>query len=89
MRTFTIDQYKRMAARFNNMSFLDKIKTIKEHSDILTLASDHNWWVVKAKDNDIQEQLEEAECEFHITNEWDSNEIHDLIALLELPHTGL
>lgn len=89
MRTFTIDQYIRMAEKFNKMSFRDKIITIRDNSDILTLASDHNWWGVKAKDKEICEQLDEMEVYFEITNEWDSNEMNELVDLLGIWNTDI
>ena len=89
MRKFTLEQYKRMAIKFNKMSFREKIITIKENSDILTLASDYNWWGVKVKDKDIQEELEDTECQFNITKEWDSNEMHELIDLLGIGNTDI
>lgn len=61
MRKFSLEQYTEMSDRFNKMSFYDKIKTIRDNSDILTLASDYNWWGVKVKDKEIQEQLSDTE----------------------------
>lgn len=89
MREFTLEQYVEMAKRFNKMSFYDKIKTIKDNSDILTLASDGNWWGIKTKSKEIQEQLEELNKEFVIENEWGSSEMYDLINLLEIDNTDL
>lgn len=89
MRQFTIEQYKEMAKRFNHMSFLDKIKTIKKNCDILTLASDYNWWGVKVKDNEIEEKLFETDSGFYIENEWGSSEMHDLISILGIDNTDI
>lgn len=89
MRQFTIEQYRQMAKRFNQMSFYDKIKTICDNSDILTLASDGNWWGVKVKDNDIQEELFDNEEQFNIKNEWGSSEMHDLVNLLGIDNTDI
>lgn len=89
MRNFTLDQYKIMAERFNKMSFYDKIKTLINNTDILILASDGNWWGVKAVDTEIQQQLEEEQCDFRITNEWGSDEIHTLVYLLGLTTTDI
>ena len=89
MRQFTLEQYIEMAKRFNKMSFFDKIKVIKDNSDILTLASDGNWWGIKTKSKEIQEQLEELNKEFEIENEWGSSEMYDLINLLEIDNTDL
>lgn len=86
---YTLDQYKRMAARFNKMSFYDKIKTVRENSNILTLASDGNWWGVKVKDEEIEEKLYEAVAGFQIENEWGSSEMHDLIRLLGMEDTDI
>ncbi len=89
MRKYSLEQYKQMAERFNKMSFREKIVTIQKNSDILTLASDHNWWGVKAKDKDIQEQLEETDDLFTIESEWDSNEINVLVDLLGIGNTDI
>ena len=89
MRQFTIEQYRQMAKRFNQMSFYDKIKTIRDNSDILTLASDGNWWGVKVKDNDIQEELFDNEEQFVIQNEWGSSEMYDLVNILGIDNTHI
>lgn len=89
MREFNLKQYIEMLGRFNKMSFFDKINTIKDNSDILTLASDGNWWNVQTKSKEIQEQLEDLNREFEIENEWGSSEMYDLINLLEIDNTGL
>ena len=86
MRNFTLEEYKQMAERFNKMSFRNKIVTIQNNSDILTLASDGNWWGVKAKDKEIQEQLED---EFEIEKEWDSSEMYTLVDLLGIGNTDI
>lgn len=78
-----------MLKRFDKMSFIQKIKCIQANTDILTLASDHNWWGVKVKDKEIQEQLEEMDAPFTIENEWDSSEMHDLIFLLGIGITDI
>jgi hypothetical protein len=87
MRSFSLEQYKQMAYKFNKMSFRDKIITLQKNSDILTLGSDYNWWVVKVKNKDIQEELYESEANFKIQNEWDYNEMCDLVNLLGLDNT--
>lgn len=89
MRSFSLEQYKQMAERFNKMSFREKIVTIQKNSDILTLASDHNWWGVKVKDKDIQEQLDDEDCQFTITQEWDSNEMYELVDLLGIGNVDI
>ena len=88
-RSFSLGQYKQMAERFNRMSFREKILTIQKNSDILTLASDGNWWGVKVKDTDIQEQLCENEWQFNIVNEWGSSEMLELVDLLGIGNTDI
>ena len=56
VRSFSLEQYQKMAESFNKMSFRDKILTLQKNNDILTLASDYNWWGVKVKDKNIQEK---------------------------------
>lgn len=85
----TIDQYKKMAAQFNELSFREQIIFLQKHSDILTLASDHNWWSVWAKDNSIQEELYDSDCEFKITREWDDDEMGELIDLLGIGNVSM
>jgi len=89
MRRFTIEKYRQMSKKFNQMSFYDKIKTIRDNSDILTLASDYNWWGVKVKDNDIQEELFDNEEQFNIKNEWGYSEMYDLVNLLGIDNTDI
>jgi len=88
-RSFTLEQYRQMAERFNKMSFRDKILTIQKNSDILTLASDGNWWGVKVKDAEIQEQLYDNKWQFNIVNEWGSSEMFDLVDLLGIGNTDI
>lgn len=89
MKKLTLEDYITLSERFNSMSFVTKIKTLIDNKDILTLASDHNWWVVKTKDTEIQELLEEIDSVFTIENEWDSEEIHNLVYLLGLEVTDI
>lgn len=89
MRSFSLKQYRQMAERFNKMSFRDKILTVQKNSDILTLASDGNWWGVKVKDKEIEEQLSENEWQFNIVNEWGSSEMFNLIDLLYIGNTDI
>lgn len=89
MRIFTLEQYQKMSERFNKMSFMDKIRTLQNNSDILTLASDHNWWGVKVIDKDIEEQLFDTDSQFRIPQEWDVDEMCGLIALLGIGNTDI
>jgi hypothetical protein len=89
MEKYTIEQYRQMAKKFNQMSFYDKIKTIRDNKEILTLASDGNWWGVKVKDEEIQEELFDNEEQFNIENEWQSREIMDLVSLLGIDNTDI
>ena len=89
MRKYTLEQYKEMAERFNKMSFRDKIITIRDNSDILTLASDYNCWAVKVKDKEIQEELYDKDWLFTITQEWGYREMSELIDLLGIGNTDL
>tara|TARA_R110002051_G_scaffold308116_1_gene379491 strand:- start:176 stop:445 length:270 start_codon:yes stop_codon:yes gene_type:complete len=89
MREFTIEQYGKMSKNFNQMSFSNKIKVIRDNSDILTLASDGNWWGVKVKDKEIQEYLFDNEEQFDIKNEWGSNEMFALVSLLGIDNTDI
>jgi len=89
MRKFTLEQYKQMSASFNKKPFSLKIKLLQENSDILVLACDYNWWGVKVRDKEIQEQLYELDEQFTITSEWGYNEMSDLIGLLGLEMTDI
>jgi hypothetical protein len=86
-RSFCLDNYRTMAERFNKMSFRDKILTIQKNNDIIQLASDHNWWRVKVIDEEIDNEIRGTKDEFHIPQEWDSNEMFDLIDLLGITNT--
>lgn len=87
--SFNIEQYRRMSKRFNKMSFYDKIKTIQDNKNILTLASDGNWWGVKVKDVEIEEKLREKEEQFDIEFEWGVTEMCDLIRILGIDNTDI
>lgn len=89
MRKYSLQQYQDMAKRFNQKSFTEKIETIKENSDILTLASDGNWWVVKVKEKAIQDDLYDTDTGFVIVNEWGSSEMDSLVSLLGLSNTDI
>jgi len=89
MRKYTIEQYRQMAKKFNQMSFYDKIKTIRDNKEILSLASDGNWWGVKVKDEEIQEELFDNEEQFNIENEWGSIEMDYLVSLLGIDNTDI
>jgi len=89
MKKYTVEQYVYLSERFNKLSFYKRIETIQKNTDILTLASDGNWWGVQAKDKDIQEQLEDGENEFRIEKEWGANEMSDLIQLLGIDNTSM
>jgi hypothetical protein len=88
-KEYTIEQYVNMSEKFNKMTFIDKIGTIKENTDILILGADGNWWGVKVKDIDIQTTLEENGLEFEINKEWDSSEMQDLINILGIEITDI
>jgi|GEM_PF-2601756 len=89
MRRFTIDQYREMVEKFNRMTFIRKIEILRDNSDILTLASDGNWWGVKVKDKNIQEELSDNDEIFVIENEWGSSEMYDLISILGIGNTDI
>ena len=78
-----------MAERFNKMKFNEKIRVIMENPDILQLACDGNWWGVKVKDKEMQEQLECDEIHFDIASEWDYREMLDLITILNIDVTDI
>ena len=88
-KDYNLEQYKQMAERFNKMSFREKIITIQNNKDILTLASDGNWWGVKVKNKEIQEQLYDNEWQFNIENEWGSSEMCILVELLNIDNTDI
>ena len=88
MREFTLKHYVRMSEIFNRMSFYDKINIVKNNSDIITLASDGNYWGIKIKNKEIWEQFKE-DYDFKIEREWNSSEIHDLISLLGMDNTDI
>lgn len=80
----TIEDYIEMAKHFNQLSFRSKIMYLSENKDIITLGADYNWWVVKANDDEIQEQLYESDNNFRIENEWGSEEMYILVQILGL-----
>ncbi len=85
MRQFTLEEYRVMSKRFNSLTFYHQMRGLIKHQDILKICADHNWWVVKVKDKEIQEQLEELDEVFSFYNqEWGGNEIEVLLNLLDL-----
>ena len=89
MSKYTLEEYVSKAERFSKMSFANKIKTVRENTDILILGADGNWWGVKVKDKEIQEQLEDNDNIFRIENEWGSSEMYDLVDLLGIGITDI
>jgi len=89
MKKYTLEQYQEMAKKFNKMSFSQKIKVLRDNKEILTLASDHNFWGVKVLDEEIQDDLYETESGFDIETEWGSREMHDLVGLLGINITDI
>ena len=61
----------------------------QDNTDILTLASDGNWWGVKVKNNEIEEKLYELGENFNIENEWGYREMADLINFLGIDNTDI
>jgi hypothetical protein len=88
MRKYTLEQYQKMADKFNDMSFRDKIKTIMDNKDILAIGSDNNWYVVRVKDKEIEDELHDTDTGFSIENEWSDREMCDLIDLLNIDNLG-
>lgn len=81
----TLEMYRGKAAGFNKLPFYLQIKTLQEQPHLLQICADHNWWVVKVRDKEIQEQLEELGEEFSFRNkEWESDEMNTLVNLLGL-----
>lgn len=87
MKNYTLQQYIEMSKEFNTYSFLRKIHFLQDNRDSLTLASDGNWWRVKARDEKIEEEMYEAGEFFEIEQEWGSSEMCDLITLLGIGNT--
>ena len=88
MSQFTLEEYITMSKRFNSLDFYHQVQGLIKHKDILQIGADHNWWVVKVIDKEIQEQLEELGEEFSFRNqEWGSDEMYTLIGLLGLSIT--
>ena len=88
-RKYTLQQYRKMAIKFNSLNFEDKLKVLKDNPDILTLANDGNWWGVLVIDEEIQEELFENDEQFDIENEWQASEMESMVCLLGISLTGL
>ena len=57
---YTKKQYQEMAAKFNNMSFTNKLKTLKEQKEVFKFEYDNGWCMVGFKDiedEDLREEL--------------------------------
>ncbi len=71
-----------MTLKFNKLLFIDKIRVLKEQSELIRLASDGNYWRVKVLDSEIADKLEYENINFEIEQEWGASEICDLVYLL-------
>lgn len=89
MKNYTYEDYEKMSDDFNVKTFSQKIQFISNNKNILTLAADGNWWGVKVKDEDIQERLYDNDKEFRIENEWQSEQMYELVYLLGIGITDI
>jgi hypothetical protein len=88
MRHFTLEEYRTMSVKFNSLDFFYQIKALIKHKDILQIGADGNWWAVKVRDKEVQEQLEDLDETFSFKNqEWGSREMYTLVSLLGLDIT--
>ena len=82
-KKLTLQDYINWSKEFNQLSFIEKIKVLKKHPDLLSLGCDGNWWGVKVKDKEIQEELEDDEKDyFYIEGEWGWREMESLLELI-------
>lgn len=87
----SLEEYKKLSEEFNKLSFLGKIKTIMENSDRLVVAlsydlkNDSASWSVRAKDKQIQKQLEDSGVNFEVGEKWGWVEIIYFLEALRIP----
>ena len=90
-KQISLEEYKKLSKEFNKLSFVGKIKTIIEKSDLLVIAMSYKLendlasWSIKVKDKEIQKQLEDSGVSFEIDKEWSWGEMIDFLEVLGIP----
>lgn len=80
--TYSTENYKEMAKRFNSQSFTGKLIIIKNNPTIFRLEEDCGWLMLRLQDNEAMEQ--EIDFLFEFPNELSSREIRDMFTLLNI-----
>jgi len=80
---YDLNQYKTLAERFNKMSFLQKIVTIKQQSDLFILEVDDcsNFFL---RLNDDGAQLQGIDKWFEFPQEWSGKSFQALFSLIDI-----
>jgi len=79
---FSVEQYKTLSDRFNKMSFLQKLVTIKQNGDIMELYTDGYNWRLR-----LEEPAQKLELDllFEFTEFSTFEVLKDICKLADLP----
>lgn len=76
---FTTEQYSEMSKRFNKLNFAEKVKIIKENSNLFYLESKADWITLRLVDEEAQERGDD------LLFNWSNNkEDIDVVVLFQL-----
>ena len=78
---YTVEQYRTLSERFNKMSFLQKIVTVKNNSDVFTLESDGYNFRLR-----LEEEAQKLELDllFSFPEFLEFSQIKDIMSLIDL-----
>jgi hypothetical protein len=80
--TYSKDQWKTLAKRFNEKGTLGKLLLIKQHPKIFKLEHNSGWFMLRLWDE--QAMQEEMDMLFNFPNELSSSDIVDLFYLADI-----
>lgn len=80
---YSIENYKLLAERFNKMSFLQKIITVKQQSDLFILeVDDCSNFFLRLNDKDAMKN--EIDTLFEFPQEWSGKSFQVLFSLIDI-----
>lgn len=79
-----IKEAAKQAELYNNMTFLEKVEWLKTRDKSkYKLHSDYDYFWVAHTNEEVQEELEDSECNF-ISEEWGYKQLMDLFSVLNI-----
>lgn len=79
---FTVEKWLMLAHRFNNLTFTEKIKKIRDNPEYLKLCNDYEWVVRPNVDDDELYELDDAGVLFYIDRDWGNSEFVALVGII-------